>query len=69
MVKVNLELVKELREKNGYSISDMSQKTGFKTPTGYWLIEQGQRKVSVETLYILSELYGIAMEDMLTKEN
>ena len=29
-------------------------------------IEQGNRKVSIDTLYRLSEIYGVHMEDLVT---
>lgn len=64
-IEVDLEKLSELRVKNGYSVSDMAFKTGFKTPTGYWLLEKGQRKVSVAVLYALAQLYDMSMEDLL----
>ena len=64
-VVINLEVLKELRDKNNYSISDLAIQLGYKTPTGYWLIEQGQRKVSIDTLYRLAEIYDVTMEDLI----
>ena len=65
-VVIDLEALKRLRDHYGYSISDMASKLGYKTPTGYWLIEQGQRKVSIDTLYRLSKIYNCAMEELIT---
>ena len=62
---INLELLKELRDTHGYSISDLAEELGYKTPTGYWLLEKGQRKGSVDALYILAHLYGLTMEELL----
>ena len=62
---INLELLRELRDTHGYSISDLAEELGYKTPTGYWLLEKGQRKVSVDALYILARLYGLTMEELL----
>ena len=62
---INLELLHELREDRGLSISDLANELSYKTPTGYWLLEKGQRKVSVEVLYQLSKLYGLTMEEFL----
>ena len=62
---INLELLRELRDTHGYSISDLAEELGYKTPTGYWLLEKGQRKVSVDALYILAHLYGLTMEELL----
>jgi transcriptional regulator with XRE-family HTH domain len=66
-VVINLEALKELREYHGFSISDLASEIGYKTPTGYWLIEQGQRKVSIDTLYRLSKIYDCAMEDLIVE--
>ena len=62
---INMELLRELRDTHGYSISDLAEELGYKTPTGYWLLEKGQRKVSVDALYILAHLYGLTMEELL----
>lgn len=66
-VVIDLKALKHLREHYGYSISDLASRLGYKTPTGYWLIEQGQRKVSIDTLYRLAEIYNCAMEDLVTE--
>jgi transcriptional regulator with XRE-family HTH domain len=66
-VVINLEVLKELRDRYGYSISDLASMLGYKTPTGFWLIEQGQRKVSIDTLYRLAKIYNCQMEDLVTE--
>ena len=63
--KVIIETLKELRKKSKYSVSDLANALGYKTPTGYWLIEQGQRKVSIDALYRLSVIYDCTMEDLI----
>lgn len=45
---INLELIHELRNENGY-----------------WLLEKGQRKISVDVLYQLAHIYGLTMEELL----
>lgn len=62
---VDLDELHLRRKAIGMSISDMAERLGYKTPTGYWLIERGERKVSIDTLYKLSKLYGCAMEDLI----
>jgi len=64
-VQINLKLLKSLRETRKKSISDLSYHLGYKTPTAYWMLEQGSRNISVEVLYKLSVLYGISMENFL----
>lgn len=35
-VVINVDELKRLREENNYSISDLADELGYKTPTGYW---------------------------------
>lgn len=65
-VEVNLDFLCEMRRLHDLSISDVAAELGYKTPTGYWLIENGQRKVSVSVLYKLSILYNRSMDEFLT---
>lgn len=65
MVRVDLEKLVKLREDAKFTISFVSTELGYKTPTGYWLVENGERKVSVEMLYNLSKLYNITMNELL----
>lgn len=64
-VEINLEKLTKLREEYDYSISQISNLLGYKTATGYWLIEKGERKVSVQVLYTLAKIYNVNMEDLL----
>jgi transcriptional regulator with XRE-family HTH domain len=65
VIEVDLNFLCDMRNRYGLSISDVAAKLGYKTPTGYWLIENGQRKVSVRVLYKLAKLYNHSMEDFL----
>ena len=65
IVEVNLDFLCEMRRLHSLSISDVAAELGYKTPTGYWLIENGQRKVSVSVLYKLSILYNRRMDELL----
>lgn len=67
-VIVNLDTLIELRKKHNFSISHVSEVVGYKTPTGYWLVEKGERKVNTQILYKLSKLYGVSMEELLVVE-
>ena len=64
-VRVNLKLIKSLRELSCRSISEVARYLGYKTPTGYWLTENGQRSMSISTLYKLSLLFKLPMENLL----
>lgn len=67
-VKVNLKLLKSLRETRNKSVSDLSYYLGYKTPTAYWLLEQGNRNMSIEVLWKLSKLYNKSMEELLVTD-
>lgn len=67
-VRINLGFIEELRKKNGYSNAKMAEELGYKTPTGYWLLEKGERKISVDTLYRLSKLFNVSIEELLVEE-
>lgn len=62
---INLDFLRMLREQQGLSISDLANELGYKTPTGYWLLEKGQRNISVGVLYHLSRFYNHTMEEFV----
>ena len=68
MVRVDLDKLKSLREDAKFSISFVSNELDYKTPTGYWLVERGERKVSVDVLFRLAKLYNVPMEYLLVVE-
>jgi transcriptional regulator with XRE-family HTH domain len=67
-ISVDLDKLIALRKEHDLSISHVSASIGYKTPTGYWLIEKGERKVSVQILFHLAGLYGVTMESLLKIE-
>ena len=69
VMTTNLAAIAELRAQAKLSISDVAMVLGYKTPTGYWLLEHGERKVSVENLYKLSQLYDVTMEQLLSDQD
>lgn len=68
MVRTDLSMLKALRENAKFTISFVSNELGYKTPTGYWLVEKGERKVSVDILFSLAKLYNVPMETLLITE-
>ena len=68
-IKINLDFMYQMRVKEPVlSIKTVATALGYKTPTGYWLIENGERKASAAVLYKLSKLYGCTMEDFMLAE-
>lgn len=69
VVTIDVDRLKALRDAHQYSISDLSIRLGYKTPSGYWLIEKGERKVTINILYLLAQIYNCNMEDLLKQAN
>ena len=67
-ISINLELLESERIKHGYALSDISRIMGYKTPSGYWLLEHGSRKITAQALYKLAQLYSRSMEDFIIEE-
>lgn len=69
-MKVYIDLTKLEIERNkaGFSLSDISNFLGYKTPSGYWLIEHGERKITAQSLYILAQLYSKPMDYFMVEE-
>ena len=65
---INLKLLKVLRNLHSHSISDLAFYLGYKTPASYWLIETGQRNISVPILYKIAKLYDMSMESFLIEK-
>lgn len=63
--RVNIKLLKSLRETRKYRIADIATYLGYRAPGAYWFIETGQRNLSIEALYKLSRLYSCSIEDLL----
>lgn len=67
-VSINLQRLEEERNEKGYALSDISYILGYKTPSGYWLVEHGERKITAQALYILAQLYDKPMEYFIIEE-
>ncbi|KAF0362562.1 helix-turn-helix transcriptional regulator [Pediococcus acidilactici] len=60
--RVNLERIKELREKNNLTKSKMAQLMGFKTTEKYSRRESGEYSFQVDELPVLSEIFHVKIE-------
>ena len=58
------ENLRKFRGEEGYSQEEVAQLLGVSRPT-YTYYETGHTTPSIEDLYLLSQLYGRAMEDFL----
>ena len=62
MAEVNVDLLRELRIQHGFSLAQISQYLGYKSPSGYGAIEQNQTRIRADQLKQLSLLYNEPVE-------
>jgi transcriptional regulator with XRE-family HTH domain len=61
MIKAIHMLIKELREKNGFSQSFVAQELGFSRPT-YIQMEKGEREPVISELKKIADIFGVPLE-------
>lgn len=66
--RVNLELIKEMRQNKGYSLNDMAIKMGFNNKTKYYRRETGEYKFQPEELPALANILDIPIEKIFSSE-
>ena len=55
----------ELREKAGYSVSDLQQQMGLASPQAIYRWQRGETLPTIDNLVLLAEILGVTMEDIL----
>lgn len=63
---VDLNYIKQLRKDNNYSNSELAKMLGFKSVDKYTRRENGVYHFQASELQMLSELYGVDMENFFT---
>ncbi|HFD2045178.1 TPA: helix-turn-helix domain-containing protein [Clostridium perfringens] len=63
-MKVGLR-IKKIREKNGLSQLNLAKKTGYLNQSQISKIENGQRKVKVDELIILSNALNVSLTELM----
>lgn len=58
-------MLKKLRMERGYTLEETAKLLGYKSKSGYWALEQGRVKLTVEKIENLSKLYGVRKEIFL----
>jgi transcriptional regulator with XRE-family HTH domain len=61
---INLDLIKELRIKNGISTEEMSVKLGYEGYQGYYYKERGIRRMSVEDIAKISRILNVPIQKL-----
>lgn len=57
--------IKSLRVSNGYSVEEVAGYMGFTGPQAVYKWEWGRSLPTVDNLFALSRLYGVAIEEIL----
>lgn len=63
-MKVGLR-IKKIRERNGLSQLNLAKKTGYLNQSQISKIENGQRKVKVDELMILSNALNVSLTELM----
>lgn len=61
--------IKELREKNGFTVKDLQRVFGFTRPQAIYRWQQGSTLPSVDNLVLLSALFQVTIEEILVIED
>jgi DNA-binding XRE family transcriptional regulator len=62
--KVNLDKIKALRKREGYSLEDMAKMLGYESPNGYYYLEIGRGRFPAETLAKVADIFNVPIEDL-----
>ncbi|MBD3329599.1 helix-turn-helix domain-containing protein [Candidatus Dojkabacteria bacterium] len=60
--------IKELRENNNMSQQTLAEKLGYKTDTAISLIENGDRKLSIEKLMKIADIFRVSLAVLLDQD-
>lgn len=62
---ININLIKQRRKEEGYTLKEMAEFIGFKSINGYWRIEAGLTVPSIYRLKKILDILGISMDNIL----
>lgn len=57
--------LKKLRKQHGFTQTYLASKLGYKSKSGYSMLENGKVKLSISKAKLLSELYKIDIKNFL----
>ena len=63
MSQAYAQVIKELREKQGFSQQEVGNRLGI-ARTSYLLVEQGKRELTLSEAHTLADMFGIDIEDL-----
>lgn len=59
------ENIRRLRKQNGMSVKNLQEVFGFATPQAIYKWQQGSSLPSIDNLLVLSNLFGVPMEEII----
>ena len=65
-MSANLARIRELREKSSLSQAAVAEQLGYQSAVGYCRLETGKRRLRVEHITVLAQLFGVPVADLLT---
>ncbi|MCQ2591147.1 MAG: helix-turn-helix domain-containing protein [Treponema sp.] len=57
--------IKFFRKKSGFSVRDIQDIFGFEYPQAVYAWEQGKNVPTIDNLLVLSQLFGVTMDEMV----
>lgn len=63
------QLIKRLVREGGYSVSEVQSRLGLSCPQPIYRWYKGQNMPSIDNLFMLSDMLGLHMEDMLIQRD
>jgi len=62
---LNLDLIRQRRKDRGFSLEYMAENVGYQTANGYWCLETGKVKATVDRLIAIARTLGLRYDDIL----
>ena len=56
--------LKKLREDKGITQDEMAELLGYRHKSGYFKLENGERKMSIEQAKLISDFFNMSIEDI-----
>jgi putative transcriptional regulator len=63
---MNTKKLKEIRKNKGFTQEQMAKMLGYKDKTGYWYLENGKIKITLEKAIKISEILNTNLNDIFS---
>lgn len=65
---LDIEKLKRLRKEKKIKVKDMARMLGYESYQGYYKVEKGIRKISIEKLIKISQILGVDIKDLILED-